>query len=192
MTGSANAPKPIASQAQYQLVLCMLRKGDRAAATREFQLLEKNFPDNSDLISKARKLIPSANSLLPASWLDGEASQLNIKRDGAPTGETLFYSADPWQKTVYESQVAQNQNALQAQTVYLRWELTTRNSIRSIQVAAERDTLRPLGGPSLDSDDVLGDATVAPFLGPATDKEQSGPSCCAVCHWPWAIRPLFP
>src|ERR1022692_1935765 len=39
------ANKQIAAQAQYQLVLCMVQKGDRAAAAREFDALARNYPD---------------------------------------------------------------------------------------------------------------------------------------------------
>ena len=89
--------QPIAAQTQYQLVLCMLQKGDRAAATHELDLLTRNFPDQQDFIAEARKLIPGASTLLGATWTDGEASQLNIKRDGQFTGEYLYYAAMPWQ-----------------------------------------------------------------------------------------------
>src|ERR1700704_3887217 len=50
----ASGNKQLAAQAQYQLVLCMLQKGDRVGATKEFQLLERNFPDQQDLVDKAR------------------------------------------------------------------------------------------------------------------------------------------
>ena len=40
VAASAGAPKSIAAQAQYQLVLCMLQKGDRVAASRELDLLD--------------------------------------------------------------------------------------------------------------------------------------------------------
>jgi hypothetical protein len=101
VTGSA-APKPIAAQAQYQLVLCMLQKGDRAAASHEFDLLTHNFPDQQDFIDKARKLIPGESKLLAPPWADGEASQLNIKRNGVLTGEYLYYAVTPWRVTVVD------------------------------------------------------------------------------------------
>src|ERR1035438_6323770 len=55
VTGSATAPKQLAAQAQYQLVLCMLQKGDRAAAAHELDLLTRDFPDQQDFINRARK-----------------------------------------------------------------------------------------------------------------------------------------
>ena len=92
----ASTNKSIAAQAQYQLVLCMLQRGDRAAAAKEAETLARNFPDQQELVSKARKLLPGGGSgMLPAPWGESEVSQLNIKRAGAATGEYLYYSIDP-------------------------------------------------------------------------------------------------
>lgn len=174
VVASPNTNKQLAAQAQYQLVLCVLQKGDRPGANQELQLLEKNFADQPDLIEKARKLIPGSNALLPAPWLDGELEQLNIKREGLFTGEMLTYSADPWRNTVAEPSRSQPHDATLPNSVFLRWELTTANSVRSIQSRVERDTLRPLDKqPEMRSNDVLGDTTATPFLGPATDPEES-------------------
>jgi len=173
VVASPNTNKQLAAQAQYQLVLCLLQKGDRPGASQELQLLEKNFADQPDLIDKARKLIPGANALLPAAWLDGELEQLNIKRDGAFTGETLTYSADPWPSTIGDKR-AHPPDATYPNSVFLRWELTTTNSIRSIQVRVDRDTFRPLDKqPEMRSNDILGDTTVTPLVGPAIDTEES-------------------
>jgi hypothetical protein len=173
VVASPSTSKQLAAQAQYQLVLCVLQKGDRAGASRELQALEKNFSDQPDLIGKARKLIPGGDTVLPAPWLDGELSQLNIKRDGAFTGEMLTYSADPWRNTVWENQRNQPRDPTYPNSVFLRWELTTAKSTRSIQVRVDRDTLRPLDKPDLRSDDILGDASVTPLQGPAIDPEES-------------------
>jgi hypothetical protein len=94
--------KPLAAQAQYQLVLCMLQKGDRDAAPRELAALENNFPGSPDLIQKARKLIPGAAALWPSPWGETECSQLNIKRDWIETGEYLHYSVAAWSATMDE------------------------------------------------------------------------------------------
>jgi hypothetical protein len=178
VTGSATAPKQIAAQAQYQLVLSMLQKGDRAAASHELDLLTRNFPDQQDYIDKARKLIPGASTLLAAPWAEGEASQLNIKRDGAFTGEYLYYSATPWRKTVPDSErdPTRSRDAVaNAQAVYLGWKLVTKTSTRSVMTKVDRDTLRhmeqPGENPRMHSDDLLGDLSAAPFAGPAIDAE---------------------
>jgi hypothetical protein len=70
VVASPNTNKQLAAQAQYQLVLCLLQKGDRPGASQELQLLEKNFADQPDLIDKARKPIPGANAFLLAAWLE--------------------------------------------------------------------------------------------------------------------------
>src|ERR1035438_4891847 len=45
VAASPAANKVLAAQAQYQLVVCMLQKGDRGAARKELDLLARNFPD---------------------------------------------------------------------------------------------------------------------------------------------------
>jgi hypothetical protein len=173
--------KQIAAQAQYQLVLCMLQKGDRPAAAHELDLLTRNFPDQQDYINKARKLIPGATTLLAAPWAEGEASQLNIKRDGVFTGEYLYYSATPWRNTVQDSyrDPAHDRRAIDnAQAIYLGWDLVTKSSTRTVVVKVNRDTLRriPFNPPDprqtmLYSDDPMGDVSAAPFAGPAIDTD---------------------
>jgi hypothetical protein len=194
VVSSASATnKPLAAQAQYQLVLCMLQKGDRAAADRELAALTSNFGSMTDLIDKARKLLPGSATLLPAPWGDSESEQLNIKRDGALTSECLFYSANAW--TAVDT--AQNRKQIDGymeqrppssaqsdprQNVYLRWELRTANSTRGIWEIADRDTLKLAkppypnsteNPPHYESDDDLGDPLAVPFTGPATDIEES-------------------
>ena len=185
VVNSSSSPfgnKALAAQAQYQLVLCMLQKGDRAAASKELAALERNFPEMPDLVAKARALIPGTAALLPAPWGDSECAQLNIKREGVATGEYLYYSADAWANTVDE-----NRRTAEAhfKTPYppaigFKWELKTKNSTRSILVWANRDTMRPVDdtvgqppNPDFSSNDDLGDTLATPFAGPATDVEQS-------------------
>jgi hypothetical protein len=158
------ANKVLAAQAQYQLVVCMLQKGDRGAARKELELLARNFPDQPDLLTKARKLVPGGDTLVPAPWGEREGSQLNIKRDGVSTGEYFYYSVDP---------PLSYPGPANPQAVFLRWELQTANTQRSVQVEVDRDSLRPLGKPELHSNDYLGDPAAAPLAGPATDIEQS-------------------
>ncbi len=185
--------KPLAAQAQYQLVLCMLQKGDRPAADRELAALTTNFGSMTDLIDKARRLLPGSATLLPAPWGDSESEQLNIKRDGVLTSEYLFYSANAWtaadtaqnrkQIDVYmEQRPPSSAQSDPRQNVYLRWELRTAKSTRGIWALADRDTLKLAkpaypnsseNRPHYESDDDLGDPLAVPFTGPATDVEES-------------------
>jgi hypothetical protein len=193
VSSAAAANKPLAAQAQYQLVLCMLQKGDRDSARKELAALENNFPSSADLIEKARKLIPGSAALLPSPWGETECSQLNIKRDGTETGEYLYYSVAAWSTTTSEQNRKQQATYLENnplrpnqedpnQTAFLWWHLKTKNSERSIWIQADRDTLQlakpsntgqSQARPHYSSDDDLGDPLAIPFRGPATDAEES-------------------
>jgi hypothetical protein len=166
------ANKQIAAQAQYQLVLCMVQKGDRAAASREFDALARNYPDQADIIAKARKLVPAGAAILPAPWPDGETFQLNIKRDGAFTGEYLFYTTgpNPYPQMGMFARAGNGPAAIPDNAMFY-WKLVTKRSTRSLWVVVDRETMQPLDKPHLDTDDDMGDATAVPFAGPAVDLE---------------------
>jgi hypothetical protein len=179
ITSTAGVSKPIAAQAQYQLVLSMLQKGDRVAAARELDLLARNYPDQQDLINKARKLIPGGSTLLAPAWADGDASQLNIKRDGRFTGEYLYYAATPFARTLgplardvsrYSSDQRLRFEA-QMRQVYLSCWLKTKTSNRGIFATVDRDDMHHLDTTRFSTDDLAGDASAAPFAGPAIDAE---------------------
>ena len=167
VAGAPSGDKKIAAQAQYQIVLCMLQRGDRPAASRELETLARNFPDQPDLVAKARKLLPGASAILPAPWGESETSQLDIRRDGTDTGETLYYVVDPAHNNDNAFQpVVPNQDSL-------RWQLTTPKSYRGVSVRADRTTGQPTDQPTLFSNDVLGDPAVEPLAGPAIDVQLS-------------------
>jgi hypothetical protein len=165
--------KLLAAQAQYQLVLCLLQKGDRTSAAKEIQALEKDFPDQPDLLNKARRAMGGGETFLPAPWGGRETVQLNIKRDGAPTGETLFYSVEP----DLGDGAALKPNP---QAAILTWELNTTKTNRSVTLEVDRDTMRPMplrgarsADPRLESDDDMGDPAAKPLIGPLIDIQGS-------------------
>jgi hypothetical protein len=192
VSSASSNNQPLAAQAQYQLVLCMLQKGDRSAAEKELAALHTHFPGMWDLIEKAAKLLPGSTTLLPSPWGESECSQLNIKREGAENGEFLYYSADAWgvtqtdrERKDYALQVERrptpaNESDLR-QSLFLHWELKTQKSLRSIEVRVDRDTLQlakpewagPSNLPTYHTDDDYGDPLALPFTGPATDAEES-------------------
>jgi tetratricopeptide (TPR) repeat protein len=190
-----SADHQVAGQAQYQLVLCMMQKGDRAAATRELDALTKNFADQPELIAAARRAVPPVSNLLPTPWPRGEASQLNIKRDGQFTGEYLYYYVvnpqnpdrpyfvSPGTPTVFEG--ANGEHILEFQPgratfgqephiapqVMLHSKLVTKHSTRSISRIVEAESLEPVDNPTLNTDDITGDASAFAVAGPAIDVE---------------------
>ena len=163
---SAGNNRTVAAQAQYQLIVCMLRKNDREGADKEFQILAQYFADQPDLVSKARAQLQGSRTLLPAPWGEREASQLNIKRDGAFTGEHLLYTVDPAQST-------SPGRPADPQILTLGWELMTKKAYRRLWINADRGTMVSTGQPSMESSDDLGDLAATPFKGPAIDNEVS-------------------
>ena len=162
------------AQAQYRLVTCLLQKGDRPGAEKELAALERNFPDQTDLVKNARAMLHVRSELLPEPWTVPESSQLNIRRNGSFTGEYLFYSVDP------DTYAPRPTGGPAENIIVLSWELKTAKTTRSVTVPVNRETwLSPVDlwgrprAPSLESDDDLGDPAAAPFGGPAVDVEVS-------------------
>ena len=75
-----------AAQAQYRLGLCLVRKGSTNEATKAFEKLIADYPEQKELIAAARQQMPSSLKLLPASWVEGEMLKLKLKM---PTGMTI-------------------------------------------------------------------------------------------------------
>lgn len=73
------AARTAAAQAQYRLALCYVKKSRQAEAVAAFERLIKEYPQETDLIAKARKHLPSEVKLEPAPWGEGDALQLNMK-----------------------------------------------------------------------------------------------------------------
>jgi hypothetical protein len=163
---TAGSQSAVAAQAQYQLVVCMLRKNDREAADKELQFLAQYFGNQPDLVSKALAQLQGSRTLLPAPWGEREASQLNIKRDGAFTGEYLFYTVDPGLS-------ASSNTPPDPQVLTLGWELMTKKTYRRLWITADRGTMMSTRPPGMESNDDLGDPATAPFKGPAIDDEVS-------------------
>lgn len=83
-----------AAQAQFRLAQCLVKKNKQADANAALEKLIKDYPDEAQLVAKARKLLPSKLELLAAPWQDHEALQLNLK---LPTGlevGTFVYMID--------------------------------------------------------------------------------------------------
>src|ERR1035441_3638090 len=115
---------------------------------------------------------PPRHSRPPAGR--GAAFQLNIKRDGAFTGEYLFYSTgpNPYPRAFTNSTpFGPADTPVPTQGVAMYWKLVTKRSTRSFWVAVDRATMQPLDKPHMSLDDDMGDPTAVPFAGPAIDLE---------------------
>src|ERR1022692_2889629 len=61
-----------AAQAQYRLGLCLLKKDQQAEAAKTFQQIIELYPEQTDLVNKARAALHAPAKLLPAPWTEGE------------------------------------------------------------------------------------------------------------------------
>jgi hypothetical protein len=87
----ATVARGLAAQAQYRLGLVLEKQGKKTAATEAFEKLVKDYPNETDLIAKARTKLPTALKLEPAPWKDHEALQLNMKfPNGLDIGSYLY------------------------------------------------------------------------------------------------------
>ena len=75
----AKSAKNAAAQAEYRLAQCLFKKGKSAEASAALEKLIADYPEEKELVAKARKLLPSALKLRAAPWQDHEALVLDIK-----------------------------------------------------------------------------------------------------------------
>ena len=90
------------AQAQYRLGLCLLKKGNQIEAMNAFKAVIEQYPEEKELVAKAREHVSSGLDLLPAPWAEGEILEYRMKLAGGMTAATMVYSvdrgaADTWQ-----------------------------------------------------------------------------------------------
>jgi tetratricopeptide (TPR) repeat protein len=79
VVAEGKAAHALAAQAQYHIGQCLLKKGKKGEATAAFQKLVNDFPDQKELVAKARKFLPEGVQLGPVPWVDGETLQLRFR-----------------------------------------------------------------------------------------------------------------
>ena len=95
LLSAANENRLYAAQAQYRLAICLLAKGDAAEATKAFQRVIEDYPEQKELGDKAREHMPGALKLLPAPWAESEVMELRMKSAGGITAGVMGYSIEP-------------------------------------------------------------------------------------------------
>ena len=68
----------LAAQAQFRLGQCLLKKNRQIEAVAAFEKLLRDFPNEKQLVEKAREHLPAEVALGPVTWVDGERLQLNL------------------------------------------------------------------------------------------------------------------
>jgi tetratricopeptide (TPR) repeat protein len=87
--------RAFAAQAQYRVGTCLLRKGDQSGARQAFETLIKDYPDQTELVAKARESMPAETRLLPAPWAEGDAHELRLRLPAGAVVGTQVYTVDP-------------------------------------------------------------------------------------------------
>lgn len=87
-----------AAQAQYRLGVCLLRKGDTAAAARAFESVIRDYPGETELVARAHENLPRGG-LLPAPWPANEIAEYRWFIPGVEGGWSIsrvaFSTKDP-------------------------------------------------------------------------------------------------
>jgi hypothetical protein len=78
----AKTDQKLAAQAQYHLGLCYYKQKNYTDANTAFETLVKDYPNETDLVAKARQYLEGAHPLQPAPWSDGEDLRLAIRFAG--------------------------------------------------------------------------------------------------------------
>ena len=84
----------LAAQAEYRLAQCFLKKNRKDEATAAFQKLVADYPNEKELVAKAKEFLIHGPELLPAPWVDGERLQLKIFYATGVEGGITEYRAD--------------------------------------------------------------------------------------------------
>lgn len=94
LVAESDVNRSLAAEAQLRLGQCLSKKNRTQEATEAFEKLIHEFPNETNLVAKAREYLPSGLTLGPVPWVDGERMQLNISvASGADIG-TGEYRAD--------------------------------------------------------------------------------------------------
>lgn len=83
LVGEAKAGQSLGAQAQFRLGQCLLKKNRVIDAQSAFEKLIRDFPNEKELIAKAREHLPGDIALGPIPWVNGERLRLVI---ALPTG----------------------------------------------------------------------------------------------------------
>jgi tetratricopeptide (TPR) repeat protein len=146
-----------AAQAQFRLGVCLEKKGQPAEAARILQKVVADYPEQTDLVARAKSLLPSGMkpssappslmALLPAPWIDGEILDLSATVGNAslPSGAVRMRFAVRSSKTHPGNWVFENR-------------LYNVASMFTIQIETDRDTLRPVSAVSHGYHPVMGDS----------------------------------
>ena len=92
--GSGSESRPYAAQAQLRLGQALLKKGDKEGATKAFEQLVHEYPDQKDALARAQEYLSADIKLLPTPWPADELLEYAIKLPGGQAIGTYVYSVE--------------------------------------------------------------------------------------------------
>jgi uncharacterized protein DUF3108/tetratricopeptide repeat protein len=129
---TAKETRSYAAQAQYRLGLCLLQKGDQAEAVKAFEKLIADYPEETELVAKARERIPGETKLLPAPYSEGEMLEMRLRLPaGMPFG-TMVYAVGARPAAAPNAVTIEGRNYIGNMTPFVS------------RVEADRESMRPL------------------------------------------------
>jgi hypothetical protein len=131
LVAEVNVNQALAAQAQFRLGKCYLKSNRSAEAMAAFEKLISDFPNEKELVAKAREYLPGKFVLGPVPWVDGERLQINMT---LPTGADVGV-------VEYRADLVQNVNGRKIWRVGARL-MAGPQSVSSVDADAE--TLLPL------------------------------------------------
>jgi hypothetical protein len=78
----AKSNQALAAQAQYHLGVCYYKKQEFTEANAAFESLIKDYPDQTNVVTLARKYLAGATPLQPVPWVDNEDMRLDMRLAG--------------------------------------------------------------------------------------------------------------
>lgn len=129
VVADGKAARNAAADAQFRIGVCHAKQGDDKLAATAFEAVVENYPDQTELVAKAKSRLPGDPDLLPVPWESGEELHLEIQ---LPTGRPAGYQI--WRVTESEHQ---GRDAWRCQA----WQLITLNGASgysSVLVDAEK------------------------------------------------------
>tara|TARA_Y100000588_G_C13925231_1_gene783271 strand:- start:7 stop:834 length:828 start_codon:yes stop_codon:yes gene_type:complete len=95
---NAEVDRPSIAQALYRLGMCYKKSGQDDAAAAAFEKLIEGFPEQEDLVEKARRHLPEASAgfvLEPVPWADDEVLTHVTKLPGGLAIGRFIWMANP-------------------------------------------------------------------------------------------------
>lgn len=92
----AAANRPLIARAQFRLGQCLLKEGRRPEAVAAFEKLITDFPDQKNLVAKARRHLPARGALELAAtpWQSGETLRMRLMTAAGIEIGTIAYMMD--------------------------------------------------------------------------------------------------